>query len=220
MAESFDVSIVEGVAFDLDGLMFNTEDVFEIAGNILVERRGHSMPEDVRSAMMGRRAPDAFAILKEALCLDDSIEQMIDETKEIFYAHLDEHLQPMAGLFDLLELLESHNIPKCVATSSYRDYLIDLLDRFNIQDRFIGLLSAEDVVEGKPDPEIYRKAAHLLQIDPANMFVLEDSQAGTEAGSAAGANVISIPNRHTDMQDFSQATIVAQSLLEVVRLWD
>ncbi|MBM81595.1 MAG: hydrolase [Planctomycetaceae bacterium] len=198
--------------------MFNTEDVFEIAGNILVERRGKTMPEDVRSQMMGRRAHEAFAILKEALGLSDSIDTMIDETKEIFYSHLDAHLQPMPGLFELLDLLEARNIPKCVATSSYRDYLLDLLKRFDLSDRFVALLSAEDVVEGKPNPEIYQKAAKSLQIAPQEMLVLEDSQAGTEAGAAAGAMVMSIPNRHTDMQDFSVATIVGKSLNDLVEM--
>jgi len=218
MANSFPRESIRGFAFDLDGLMFNTEDVFEIAGNILVERRGHTMPEDVRSAMMGRRAPDAFAILKDALSLDDSVDEMIVETKEIFYAHLDEKLQPMPGIFEILDKLESLDIPKCVATSSYRDYLIDMLDRFELKHRFVGLLSAEDVVDGKPNSEIYQKAAQLLNIDAANMLVLEDSQAGTEAGAGAGAIAVSVPNRHTSMQDFSKATVVVENLHDVVRM--
>ena len=114
----------------------------------------------------------------------------------------------------LLDLIEGAVLPKAVATSSPREYMTDLMTRFELLHRFPVSLAAEDVTVGKPEPEIYLKAAALLAIEPANMVVLEDSEAGTRAAAAAGAIAISVPNRHTKVQDFSMATRVVNSLVD------
>ena len=75
-------------------------------------------------------------------------------------------------------------------------------------------LSAEDVTLGKPHPEIYLKAAECLDISPEEMLVLEDSEAGTQSAAAANAFVVSVPNQHSKGHDFTQATYVAESLVD------
>jgi HAD superfamily hydrolase (TIGR01509 family) len=125
---------------------------------------------------------------------------------------LDEHLKPMPGLFDLLRLLESSNIPKAVATSSPRDYLEDIFGRFNLLPRFPVALTAESVTHGKPHPEIYLKAAQQLKVAPENMLVLEDSETGSRAAAAAGAFIVSVPHEHTAGHDFAVSRYVARGL--------
>ncbi len=203
---------IKAVAFDLDGLMFNTEDIFDLAGKELMRRRGKVMTEECHHAMLGRRPEEAFDALKRLMDIDEPMEVLMLETKELFEGFIDEHLAPMPGLHELLADIDSRGIPRAVATSSPHEYMREMLNRYNLFDGFAHHLAAEDVTQGKPEPEIYLKAAQRLGVEPGEMMVLEDSEAGTRAAAAAGAVIISVPNRHTQVQDFSVATEVVSSL--------
>ena len=209
---------IKAVVFDLDGLMFNTEDIFNVSGRELVRRRGKEITEDVLSQMMGRRAQEAFEIMVELLELTEPVEELLAESSEIFYEQLERQLKPMPGLYELLEHIETCRLPKGVATSSHRHYLEDILGRYDLLARFQITLSAEDVTHGKPHPEIYLKAAERLGISPEEMLVLEDSEAGTQSAAAANAVVVSVPNQHSKGHDFTKATYVAESLIDPIVL--
>lgn len=202
------------VAFDLDGLMFNTEDVFHLTGKELLRRRGRVATPALFHAMMGRRAHEAFQAMIDLEQLDDSIDDLARESAEIFDSLLDQHLAPMPGLFELLDLLESQEIPKAVATSSHRPYLTAMLNRFNLVPRFNFLLSAEDVLHGKPNPEIYQSAARRLQVPVEQMLVMEDSENGVRAAVASGAYTIAVPHDHSRHHDFQGAHGIATSLAD------
>lgn len=203
---------IQAVVFDLDGLMFNTEDVFDISGNELLQRRGLGMTDEIRDAMLGRRPTEALANMLRLTGLREEIDGLISESHEIFFGLVDEHLKPMTGLFELLDHLEQIGMPKAVATSSPRTYMQNILNRFSLLERFHETFTAEDVERGKPEPDIYLKAAERFGIQPNRMMVLEDCEAGTKAASAAGAIAISIPHHHTAKHDFSSATYVVESL--------
>ncbi len=209
---------VRAVVFDMDGLMFNTELVFNEAGRELLRRRGKEPHPELFGRMMGRRAPEAFAVMIELMELDETFEQLQPESELIFAELLDDILAPMPGLFTLLDRIEAGGIPKGVATSSGRPYLQSMLARFDLQHRFPMTLGAEDVSQGKPHPEIYLTAANRLEIDPAEMMVLEDSEAGVRAAAAAGAQVIAVPHEQCHAQDHSLATAIAQRLDDPVIL--
>ena len=212
MAYAFRAMPIRAVVFDLDGLMFNTEDVFDLAGHELLRRRGLAMTDAIRDGMLGRRPPEAFKHLMAMTGIDEPVERLQAESREIFFGLLDRHLQPMPALFELLGHLEQRGLPKGVATSSPRAYMEDLLTRYRLLPRFALTLTAEDVARGKPEPDIYLKAAQSLGVRPAEMLVLEDSEAGTRAAAAAGAVIVSVPHRHTARHDFSTASHVASSL--------
>ncbi len=211
-SETPDSPMVRAVVFDLDGLMFNTEEVFNLTGREQLRRRGKELCDDLLRQMMGRRAEESFTAMIEFHGFQETIEELQAESREIFFRLLPDHLAPMPGLWELLDHIEEHSLPKGVATSSSRAYLEDLLGRYELQPRFHTTLTAEDVHQGKPHPEIYLRAAERLGISPEEMLVLEDSEAGTRAAAAANAVVVSIPHRHSSFQDFSAATYVASSL--------
>jgi HAD superfamily hydrolase (TIGR01509 family) len=203
---------IKAVVFDLDGLMFNTEMVFALAGHELMGRRGKEWTPYLHGRMMGRRAEEAYHVLVDEAGLTDSAEDLRKESREIFHGLLPAHLQPMPGLADLLATIEACGLPKGVATSSSRRHLENLLGQFDLLERFPITLTSEDVTRGKPDPEIYLTAARRLGISPAEMMVLEDSEMGTRAGVAAGAVVISVPHEHSHMHDFTGAAYIAHGL--------
>lgn len=204
--------MIKAVVFDMDGLMFNTEDVFDLAGDAFMKRRGRRMTDEIRDGMIGRRPPDALRHLVETAGLAEAPEAVGAELRAIFTELLDAHLQPMPALFELLAHLEERGLPKGVATSSPRRYMENILGRYQLLPRFRMTLTAEDVARGKPEPDIYLKAAETMGVRPAEMMVLEDSEAGTRAAAAAGAVIVSVPHRHTARHDFSTATHVASSL--------
>ncbi|MDA0588134.1 MAG: HAD family phosphatase [Planctomycetota bacterium] len=200
------------VAFDLDGLIVNTEHVFHLAMAELVEARGMAIPNGLPRAMMGKRPQDSYGIMKQMLGVEDSPEALHDETHDRFFRLLEIHLDLMPGVFELLDQLERFGLPKAVATSSPRKYLSGILERFDLTDRFAFSLTAEDVVNGKPHPEIYLAAADRHGIAPQQMLVFEDSENGTRAGSSAGAFVVSVPHDHSRDHEFSPTGLVADTL--------
>lgn len=203
---------ISAVCFDLDGLMFNTEVIFNEVGYELLRRRERQMTHDLITAMMGRRAIEAVQVMIDWHELDDTAEALIDESQVLFFQLAEDRLAAMPGLYELLETIESRELPKGVATSSARAYLEKILGKFEMLDRFHSILTAEDVVVGKPNPEIYLKAAARLGVPPEEMLVLEDSQAGTNAAAAAGAYAVSVPHEHSANHDFRNASLVAEAL--------
>ena len=202
------------VAFDLDGLIVNTEHVFHLAIGELVEARGLVMPDGMLRAMMGKRPQESYGVMKSMLGVEEFPEELHVETEERFFRLLDSHLELMPGIIELLDQIEQLGLPKAVATSSPRGYLDDILARFGLSNRFAFSLTAEDVTNGKPAPEIYLTTASQHAIAPQRMLVFEDSENGTRSGAAAGAFVISVPHDHSRDHDFSLAGFVADTLAD------
>ena len=210
------------VVFDLDGLMFNTEELYQEVGAELLRRRGCDFTQDLLDQMMGRPSQVALQLMIDAHALAATVEELLAETDEIFPEILRERLAPMPGLIELLNFLERHAIPKAIATSSRRAFVERVLGRFAFEPRFAPILTSEDIVHGKPHPEIYLLAAQRLNIRPAEMLVLEDSQNGCRAAVAAGAITVAVPGAHSQRHDFTGAALVADSLADqrIYRLLD
>ena len=202
------------VVFDLDGLMFNTEELYVEVGTELLRRRGREFTQELEARMMGRPSGVALAIMIETHGLKATVEELLAETDEMFPAILQARLAPLPGLIELLAALEWHGIPKGIATSSRRSFVERVLGRFDFQPRFSPILTSEDITEGKPHPEIYLQAASRLGVAPAEMLVLEDSQNGCRAAVAAGAITVAVPGAHSRRHDFTGAALVADSLAD------
>ena len=207
-------SRIAAVAFDLDGLLVNTEELYQHVGTELLRRRGRSFEPDLLDAMMGRPQQVSLKIMIEWHGLADTVETLAAETGEIFVSLLDTELRTMPGAVDLLDLLDARGIARGVATSSGPDFAHDVLGRMGIRDRFAFVLTSADVTHGKPHPEIYQTAARRLAVDPGAMLVLEDSQAGCKAAVAAGAVAVAVPGGHSRRHDFSGARFVAETLAD------
>jgi len=205
---------LRAVAFDLDGLLVNTEELYQDVGAELLRRRGKVFGEDLLDAMMGRPERVSLATMIEWHSLDDTIETLAAETREIFATLLETRLRPMPGAFELVDSLVARGIPRGVATSSGPDFAHDVLGRVGLLDRFAFVLTSADVSNGKPHPEIYRTAAGRLAVSPEEMLVLEDSQAGCRAAVAAGAVAVAVPGGHSRRHDFSGARFIADTLAD------
>ncbi len=200
------------VAFDLDGLMFNTEDLYQHVGSELLRRRGKVLDQDLVDRMMGLRSAAALQIMIDTHQLSDTVERLEIETDEIFDEILEERLEPMPGLLSLLTALESAGIPKAVATSARATYVQTVLSLFDLGPRFDFVLTAEDVEHGKPHPEIYLSAAGRFGVAPSELLVLEDSENGCRAAVRSGAFAVAVPGRLCQDHDFTGVALLVNSL--------
>lgn len=196
----------------MDGLMFNTEDLYDLAGQELLQRRGQKFTRELKLEMMGLPGVDAFAIMIDRCDLDDSVVQLQQETDEIFQSLVPEKIETMPGLRLLLDAIDSAGLPRAVATSSHRMFADRALGHFGLRDGFRFVLTAEDVVRGKPNPEIYLTAADKLGVQPESMLVLEDSVFGSRAAVAAGAFTVAVPTEYSRDQDYSHTNVVVDRL--------
>jgi pseudouridine-5'-monophosphatase len=205
---------VKGVAFDMDGLLLNTEDLYQQVGIELMRRRGKEYREEVRKKMIGLPAAKAFGVLIEEEGLLDTWQQLQKETDDLFESVLEEQLALMVGVQEILGIVEARGLPRCVATSSTRSFAERALRKTNLLPRMDFVITAEDVKRGKPHPDIYIEAASKMGIKTAEMLVLEDSEHGTTAGVAAKAIVVSVPNEHTRHGKFEGASAIVDTLLD------
>ncbi len=204
----------QAVVFDMDGLMFNTEDLYDEVADILLQRRGARFSDDLKRQMMGRPAQVSLQIMIDTHRLQTTVAELDAESDELFAEILPKRLQPMPGLIELLADLEAAGIPKAIATSSGPDFTRAVLGQFDLHSRFRFVLTSRDVVEGKPHPEVYLTAAGRMDVEPSQMMVLEDSEAGCRAAVAAGAFAVAVPSRHSRGHDFQGTAFVADSLAD------
>jgi HAD superfamily hydrolase (TIGR01509 family) len=201
---------IQAVALDMDGLLLNTEDLYEIAGEELMRRRGKTYRYEVRQAMMGLPAPKAYGVLIEAEGLTEDWRMLQNESDAIFEELLPAKLEAMPGVPELIDMLDRLQLPRCVATSSRRSFAEQALSMVGLLHRVDFVITAEDVANAKPHPDIYHASAEKMRAPTERMLVLEDSAIGTAAGVAAKAHIISVPNRHTAKADFRGAKAIAQ----------
>jgi HAD superfamily hydrolase (TIGR01509 family) len=208
-------SHIQAVVFDLDGLMFNTEELYDQVMVELCRRRNLQFTDDLRMNMMGRPGEKAFDVMIAHFNMQgENSTLMLQESDALFHKLLEVQLAPMHGLFELLSALETAQLPKGIGTSSRRKYVDYVLGRYTLTERFQFILSAENVVQGKPHPEIYLKAAEQHGVAPENMLVLEDSQNGCRAAIASGAFAVAVPGNHSRSHNFQGAALVIDSLAD------
>ncbi len=210
---------IDAVVFDMDGLMFNTEDLYDQVGDAILDRRGQRFTRELKLAMMGLPGDKAFQVMIDRCMLEDSVKQLQEETEALFAEMLPREIRTMPGLLELLDRLEEEDIPKGIATSSHQRFATIALGQFDLAPRFDFVLTAESVTQGKPHPEVYLLAAEKLKVPPRSVLVLEDSHTGSTAAAAAGSCVIAVPTEHSKDCDFSHVHAVADGLHDEI-VWE
>lgn len=204
---------IKAICFDMDGLLFNTEELFDEIGIEMLARRGKQLDHSLVQRMMGQQANVALQLFIDHYDLSDTIQDLKDESDELFDRILPERLQPMPGAIELLEWLEAHGKYPLALTTSSGAASVDRLMSFCDLSRFFEFrLTAEDIENSKPHPEIYLTAANRFAIAPNEMLVFEDSENGCKSGVRAKAHVIAVPSKHGHLHDFIGSLFVAESL--------
>jgi HAD superfamily hydrolase (TIGR01509 family) len=190
------MSIVRlSVIFDMDGLMLDTEPRYREAWIEAAAECGYELSEAVYSGVIGRTRIEGEQIVQEHFgpaFPRDLFRKACERLERI--ALESTPLPKKPGLDGLLEMLESRHVPVAVATSTTRDTALAQLEAAGLLHRFNAIATGEEIVNGKPAPDLFLLAARRLNTDPANCLVLEDSAAGVAAARAAGMPVYMVPD--------------------------
>ena len=208
--------MIEAVVFDLDGVLLDSEQVWDDAREQLAKERGGRWHAQAQRDMMGMSSTEWSRYMHETVGLPEPPEEINREVVERLSATYREQLPALPGARAAVERLAAR-WPLGLASSSNRE-LIDLaLELLGVQHLFAATVSSEEVARGKPAPDVYLEAARRLQVDPANAAAVEDSNNGILAAKAAGMRVLAIPNRHfpPDEEALAQAEVVLDSLAEL-----
>lgn len=206
------VPLISAIVFDMDGLMFNTEDLYDQVGQAMLSKRGGEFTLELKLKMMGRKSAEAFAIMQQHCGITDSLEALEQENDAILATLLPQQIQKMPGLDQVLQIVKGLGVPVGLATSS-RGSLTELkLNHFSLQHYFDHVVTGDEVTFGKPHPEIYHLVAKRMQVSPSAMLVFEDSVVGSTAAASAGAFTIAVPGRHGAKLDYSHAQRVVPRL--------
>ena len=208
--------MIEAVVFDLDGVLRDSEQLWDKAREQLARERGGRWHDQAQRDMMGMSSLEWSRYMHETIGLPEPPEEISREVVERLTALYRERLPAIPGAKEAVERLAA-DYKLGLASSSNRE-LIDLaLELLGVAHLFAATVSSEEVARGKPAPDVYLEAARRLGIEPARAAAVEDSQNGILAAKAAGMRVIAIPNRHfpPDEQALARADVTLGSLAEL-----
>ena len=208
--------MIDGVIFDLDGLLLDSEQVWDAAREELAGERGGRWHPQAQRDMMGMSSPEWARYMHDVIGLTEPPEEINAEVVDRLERRYREHLPVIPGAQQAVERV-AKIWPLALASSSNHE-LIDLaLELMGLTHHFKATVSSEEVARGKPAPDVYLEAARRLKVDPAHAAAIEDSHNGIRAAKAAGMRVIAIPNEHfpPDEEALAQADVVLRSLEEL-----
>ena len=205
--------MIDAVVFDLDGVLLDTEELWDEARRQLAHERGGRWSEDAQRAMMGMSSREWSRYMHDELGVADPPEQISAEVVRRLESLYRERLPLIPGALEATRRV-SARWPLAIASSSNRP-LIDLfLELARTADLFRATVSSEEVESGKPAPDVYLEAARRLEVQPTSCAAVEDSENGIRSAAAAGMKVIAIPNQVFPPSD--EALAVAATVLASV----
>ena len=207
---------VDAVVFDLDGLLLDSEQLWDEAREELARERGGRWHPAAQRDMMGMSSPEWSRYMHDRIGLRESPEEINRLVVERMLALYDAGLPLLPGAVEAVERL-GERWPLGLASSSNRPLIDRVLELSGLARWFRVTVSSEEVARGKPAPDVYLEAARRLGVDPARAAAVEDSRNGIRAARAAGMAVIAIPNRHfpPGEEALAEADLVLDSLAEL-----
>jgi HAD superfamily hydrolase (TIGR01509 family) len=208
------------VIFDMDGIILDSEPVQLEAVNQILARYDIHWTQETFRHHIGLRSLDFFKNLKTLYPLREPIDELVAFHKETYCQLIQERIaqkkiQESKGLTSLLKELKGAEFHIGLATSSSRREVEIITRGLNIEKFFETFTCGEEVLEGKPAPEIFLKTAKALGVEPGQCVVIEDSPIGLQAAVQAGMRCVAIPTPSTHDGDFSKADLQLSSLQEV-----
>jgi HAD superfamily hydrolase (TIGR01509 family) len=208
--------VIDAVVFDLDGVLIDSEQVWDEVRETLARERGGRWSERAQADMMGMSSPEWSRYMHDVVGLPDSPDEIAEEVVRRMEARYREQLPLLPGAREAVERL-ARSWPLGLASSSNRP-LIDLaLEVSGLARLFKATVSSEEVPRGKPAPDVYLEACRRLEVEPTRSAAIEDSRNGIRSAKAAGLRVVAIPNPHfpPDDESLGHADVVLSSLEEL-----
>jgi HAD superfamily hydrolase (TIGR01509 family) len=185
--------LIDGVVFDLDGLLIDSEQVWDEARQELARERGGRWTETASRDMMGMSSLEWSRYMHDVVGVVDPPEEISGEVVR----RLEEIYRRQVPLLDgAVEAVErfAARWPLALASSSNRELIDLVLELTGLAQFFRVTVSSEEVPRGKPEPDVYLEAARRLGIAAERCAAVEDSENGIRSAKAAGMRVLAIPN--------------------------
>jgi HAD superfamily hydrolase (TIGR01549 family) len=208
--------VIDAVVFDMDGVLIESEEVWDSVRAVYVRERGGRYDADVQRAMMGMSSTEWSQYLHDVAGVPDDSAAINDEVVRRMLDAYRAHLPLVHGAVDAVTRLAAR-FPLGLASSSNRPLIDAVLEMARIASLFAATVSSEEVARGKPAPDVYLEAARRLGIDPERCAAVEDSHGGIRSAKAAGMRVIAFPNPTypPDEESLARADVVVRSLDEL-----
>jgi HAD superfamily hydrolase (TIGR01509 family) len=209
----------KAVIFDLDGVLIDSEIYFIEAEIKIFKKYGINLTKDiVAQQYLGLKLDDYLSAIENHFNTSFNHNEVATELHDTI-EHLYKNEIPLVeSARHLLESLDSYKL--AVATSREKHLAQSIMARHSILNYFDAGVYREDVKLGKPNPEVFLRAAKALGVDPSECVVVEDARNGFRAGKAAGMFVIALKAQHNESQDFSEANVVIEDLSKIPQLID
>jgi beta-phosphoglucomutase len=189
------LSDFSAVVFDMDGLVLDTETTYFVAWQQAAKAMGHALSEPFCRSLSGLHYKDVELKLIANCGTDFNLQAFNHLSGILWRKHVNVHgILIKHGFTQLLEFIVQQQIPYCLATNSRAINAYECLELAGIKDVFSTIISRDDIQHGKPAPDIFLKAAELLQVSINQCLILEDSHAGIVAASRAGAFSVFVPS--------------------------
>ena len=186
---------VAAFVFDLDGVLVDSEQVWDAARRDVVAERGGTWKESATRDMLGMSAPEWSRYVVEELRVPMTPDEVNGAVVDAMLREYDERLPLLPGAREAVERMAAR-WPLGLASSSNRPVIDLVLERMGVTARFAATVSSEEVGRGKPAPDVYLEAARRLGVDARECAAVEDSENGIRSAHAAGMRVLAIPNPH------------------------
>lgn len=210
---------IRAVVFDMDGLLLDTETVYQAAMIEAGQAFGIDFTAATYRSMVGKTTPECAVMLRElhgsSFPVEDYFARVWSDVEIILAAEV----RLKTGVMEILDYLDALGIPRAIATSNSREAVERYLGRFDLLKRFHAVVANADVARHKPHPDPYLEAARRLNVDPTMCLALEDSHPGVRAAHAAGMMTIMVPDildPNEEMED--KCVHIAESLHVVLGL--
>jgi HAD superfamily hydrolase (TIGR01509 family) len=188
--------MVDAVIFDMDGVLVDTEHLWDEVREALTEEWGGRYTPEAQEAMMGMSSLEWSRYLHETVGLREPPEVINAEVVQRMLARYEADLPVVPGAVEAVTQIAEQGRRLALASSSNRELIAAVLRQLGLTALFDVTVSSEEVPRGKPAPDVYLEAARRLGVEPAHCAAVEDSASGIRAAHAAGMRVIAYPNRH------------------------
>ncbi len=207
--------MIKAVIFDMDGVMIDSEPIWEKTETILLRKRGIDYNPTYRDKIVGLNQNDSGKLLKETFKLHQTVKELLDERISILLQLYERELKLMPGLIVFLKEIRENGLLLALASSSPDRVIKFVLDKFSLNEYFKVVISGDFVELGKPNPDIYLHTSKELGVSTAECVVIEDSINGVKSAKAAGMLCIAVPDKRLNQKEFRIADLVMERLEEI-----
>lgn len=183
----------KGAIFDMDGLLFDTEKVFQQTWHELAKEHNVSLDDDFAKTICGTVGERLYGVIEHYYHVNDCA-ALAQECVERVMKKLKKSVPVKEGAYEILEYFKRKNVKLAIASSSVTEQIESNLEITDMRRYFDVLVSGTQVSRGKPEPDIFLYAAERIGCDPKECYVFEDSQNGIKAGYAAGCTTVMVPD--------------------------